>query len=235
MGLRATLESLRDFDTALLANTLDRIDPTPTHEIYMGREIQSITPDLGPTVGVAVTCQMDTSTPKGGTAWDLYYEQIEQIEAMEEPAVWVVQTVGSRPEHECVMGDGMGKTLYAAGCVGAVIDGGVRDVPGLLSVPFAVYCRGATVHHCAFRCEAINVPVQVGGITVEPGEIIHAGAEGVITIARSAAEELVAQAPRMRALEHEAHAILRRTDIPIAEKRRRVAERIEHYGFENKE
>ena len=231
MATISELEQLREYDTALLANLLGYIDPIPAHAYYMSGEVQSVTPSLGPTVGVAVTCKIDASTPEGEHEWEPYWEQVDAMAAMGLPSVWVVETVGSRPAHECIMGDGMAKVLYAAGCVGAVTSGGVRDVAGLLTVPFAAYCRGTVIHHCAVRMKAMDVPVSVGGITVEPGEIIHAGAEGVIKIPERAVGKALERAPAMRLVEHEVHAMWRRGDLSTEAKRRGAAEIIAKHGF----
>ena len=231
MSLTTRLQELRDFDTALLANTIGYIDPTPPHEYYMGSSIQSVTPTLGPTVGVAVTCEIDTSTPGQQADVEGYWQQVEQITAMAEPAVWIVKAVGSRPDHECVLGDGMAKTLRAAGCEGAVTNGGVRDVQGCMTAGFAVYSRGKTVHHCPYRFPKLNQPVELGGITVHPGDVIHANQEGVIRIPASCLDRLALAAARMRACEHEHHCLLRRTDLTVAEKRDSVVEILAKYGF----
>ena len=226
------LEQLQKFDTPMLANTIDYIDPTPQAEIYLAGTIESMTPSVGPTTGMAVTCVADTSTPGGEPDVDLFYQQLEAIQKMNEPVVWVVQTVGSRPDHECVMGDGMGKLLYAAGCVGVVTDGGVRDIPGLTRIPFAAYARLKTVHHCPMRFTRGNEPVVVGGVSIKQGDVIHAGPEGVIRIPSACLPELPEAALRMQAFEREAHAIFGQTALTAQQKRARVPELLGKYGFE---
>ena len=228
---REILEGLRDFDTALLANTMGFIASIPAHEFYVAGGIRSLTPDLGPTVGLALTCKIDTSTPGGEDSIDPFYEQVQRVATRGLPTVWVVQTVGSRPDHECVAGDGMAKMLYAAGCLGVVTDGYCRDIAGCLTVPFAVHCRGTIAHHCAIRIKEVDTPVRVGGISIAPDEIVHADREGIIKIPADAAELLAEKAPQMRALEHEAHLLLRRTDVGPVEKRERVSQMFVRYGF----
>src|SRR6266699_6418410 len=104
--LAISLNELREFDTALLANTIGYIDPTPPQEYYMGGSIGCLTPSLGPSVGIAVTCELESSTPNINADWDLYWKQVDEISEIRLPVVWVVKTVGSRPDHECVLGDG---------------------------------------------------------------------------------------------------------------------------------
>jgi regulator of RNase E activity RraA len=77
------------------------------------------------------------------------------------------------------------------------------------------------------------VPVEIGGITVQPGEVIHAGAEGVIKIPVGAIDKLLERAPLYRAFEHEAHQMLRRTDLSVAEKRQRLRGLLDKYGFKD--
>jgi 4-hydroxy-4-methyl-2-oxoglutarate aldolase len=225
------LEQLVEFDTALIANTIGVIDSTPVHEWYMGSSIQTVTPGLGPTVGVAYTCQLDSSTPGGTASLDEYWRLLDEMEKDERPAVLVVQTIGSRPDHECVIGDGMAKTLAVVGCKGLVTNGGVRDLAGLMTIPFPAYCTGRTIHHGPLRFRAATEPVEVGGITVRHGDVVHADGGGVITIPLSCVRELPSQAVRMLAFEREAHLLLRRTDLRVSAKHKGVQELLASYGF----
>jgi 4-hydroxy-4-methyl-2-oxoglutarate aldolase len=227
----ALLDQLREFDTPLLANTINFIDPTPAHEFYLSAEIQSVTPTLGPTVGIAFTAELDSSTPGGTSETDIYWEQMEAMAKYDLPIVWVVKAVGSRPEHECMIGDGMAKLLLSVGCVGLVSDSRVRDIQGLLTTPFAAYCRGRAVHHGPLRFRSTNRPVEIGGVTIAPGDVVHANADGVIRIPSTCLDELPSAAVRNRAFEHEAHMFLRRADRSPAEKRAHVQQLVAKYGF----
>ena len=131
------LRSLMEFDSALLANTLLYIDPTPAEQLYMGGSIQCQTPAIGPMVGVAVTCEVDSSSPGQAGRMEPFYEHLAEMSRQPGPLVWVVKAVGSRPDHECVFGDGMAKLLHSVGCVGIVTDGGCATWRGYAPSPSA--------------------------------------------------------------------------------------------------
>ena len=71
-------------------------------------------------------------------------------------------------------------TFYAAriGLAGVVIDGAIRDVAEIRQRDFPVYARGVT-HRGPYKDGPgeINVPVQVGGMVVNPGDVIVGDAE----------------------------------------------------------
>lgn len=231
MNLPELIEQLGEFDAPLLANTIGYIDPSPAHTFYMGGSIRDITQFATSTVGLAVTCIMDTSSPEGADDMDGFSRQLESIAALGAPAVWVVKAAGSRPDHECVMGDGMARLLYTAGCRGIVTDGGVRDVAGLLTIPFAAYARGRTVHHCAMRVLATDIPIEVGGITIRPGDMVHASADGVIRIPETCLDGLPARARDMRALEQEAFGLFRQRGLSSTARDEAVGKLLEKYRF----
>lgn len=230
--LAELLARLAQFDTALVANTVEALRPATGHEWYLSGAIQSVTPELGPTVGVAYTCELDSSSPGGEPAMDDYWRLLEMAEAETLPVVWVVRTVGSRPEHECVLGDGMAKTMRSVGCVGLVTDGGARDLAGISGASFAVYCAGKTIHHGALRFGAATEPVEIGGVTVRHGDVIHADHGGVVRVPSDCLADLPEALVRMTAFEREAHAWLIRPDVKMAAKREKVQQLLTQYGFD---
>ncbi len=108
------------------------------------------------------------------------------------------------------MGGLMGTAMAARGYVGAVIDGGVRDVAYLRKIGFPVYATGivpsTSVHH--YRFGGSQIPVQCDGVTVNAGDIIAADGDGVVVVPRARAEEVLTLAKQMDFKEHSMYAVI---------------------------
>jgi regulator of RNase E activity RraA len=122
------------------------------------------------------------------------------------------------------MGGLMGTAMSARNYAGAVIDGGVRDVAYLQKIGFPVFALGivpsTSVHH--YRFAGSNVPVICDGVTVNPGDIVVADADGVAVVPRAAAEKTLALAQQLDYKEHSMYAII--------EKAKSIVEAVKQVG-----
>ena len=98
-----------------------------------------------------------------------------------------------------VFGELMGTTAVAAKLGGIVVDGAIRDVPGLAALGFPAFSRTVSPGACDKDGPGeINVPIACGGTVVMPGDIVVGDEDGVVVVPRADAEEVLA---RVRALE----------------------------------
>ncbi|WP_019547905.1 RraA family protein [Streptomyces sulphureus] len=106
-----------------------------------------------------------------------------------------------------IMGDNLAQRFAVHGAAGAVVDGYVRDGAIVEDLPFPVFARGLTPAG-PFKNGpgTIGEPVAVGGVVVNPGDIVAADGDGVIVIpphraheALAAVEEIVAREQRLDA------------------------------------
>ncbi|KQU86790.1 dimethylmenaquinone methyltransferase [Variovorax sp. Root318D1] len=88
-------------------------------------------------------------------------------------------------------------SFYAAtiGTVGVVLDGAIRDVAEIRERDFPVYARGVN-HRGPYKDGPgeINVPVSVGGMVVNPGDIVVGDQDGLMAFTRDEAELLIEKA-----------------------------------------
>ncbi|MDC8829910.1 RraA family protein [Alteromonas gilva] len=76
------------------------------------------------------------------------------------------------------------------GIAGFVIDGVIRDLGEVREMGFPVYARGVVPKPGAKKCvDPLNQPVNCGGVTVHPGDIIVADEEGIAVIPKASAAE----------------------------------------------
>ena len=105
--------------------------------------------------------------------------------------VIVVDTGGAR--RTAVLGDLVATKARHRGIAGFVVDGLIRDLPGILALGnLPVFSRGITPVGPLHRGPGeINYPVAVGGIVVQPGDVIVGDLNGVVVVPRESASDLV--------------------------------------------
>jgi 4-hydroxy-4-methyl-2-oxoglutarate aldolase len=105
-----------------------------------------------------------------------------------------------------LMGEIMTQQCMALGVVGVVIDGAVRDSEAIRELGFPMYAAGINPNGpTKFIPGRLNHPISIGGVSVNPGDLVVGDADGVTVIERDkaaamlplAAEKLAAETQRI--------------------------------------
>jgi 4-hydroxy-4-methyl-2-oxoglutarate aldolase len=80
-----------------------------------------------------------------------------------------------------------------SGCVGAIVDGAVRDVVKMTAMGFAVFARGTCVYDSKDRNRVIDVdvPVEIDGVRFSPGDLVFADADGIVVVPQAAEAKVI--------------------------------------------
>jgi regulator of RNase E activity RraA len=88
------------------------------------------------------------------------------------------------------------RTARVRGMAGMILDGGVRDVARIRGLGLPVYAASVSPATAAGRYASVaaNIPVQCGGVTINPGGILAANEDGVVTVPKDKAQEVLTRA-----------------------------------------
>jgi RraA family protein len=109
----------------------------------------------------------------------------------------VIDANGSR--QYAVLGDLISTKAKHRGIAGFVVDGLIRDLPGIQELDFPVFARGTTPIGPLHRGPGeINFPICCGGRVVNPGDVLVADGSGIVVVPRNILSELVDRLERNR-------------------------------------
>ncbi len=161
---------------------------------------------------------IDHSFRLSGRAYTIKYEPFDPenpgtvgdyIDDLEPGTVVVLDNAGR--EDATVWGDILTYLAHKNGVAGTVIDGANRDVHECLRLGYPVYSRSYSMRTGKDRVqvEALNVPVSIGGATVEPGDLMRGDSDGVVVLPKDQENKILETAEAIEEAEEKIRASLR--------------------------
>lgn len=177
-----TLERLRQFDTPTICNVIELFDVRPRNAGFMNASIKANFPEMPPMVGMASTAAFRSDAPPGtGDAYGSLEAQVESFAALGGPAVVVFQDLDDPPVG-ATFGEVMCSTYKAFGSVGLVTSGGGRDLLQVQAIGYPVFTGSTICSHAYCHILHVGLPVRVGSLAVNTGDLLHGDANGVTNI-----------------------------------------------------
>jgi 4-hydroxy-4-methyl-2-oxoglutarate aldolase len=181
------LEKLRGYDTPSVGNTIATYPKNPLclgiydpwrGNWYTDQSVHCIYPELGRTIGYAVTVVYSLPDPSYGRL--SFNDVIDALGKSKKPSIVVIkQEFPPEILQRVGLSGGIMTTAFkACGAVGVITNGPSRDVDEIRPMKFQYLMSGVTSGHGNFEIKAINVPVSVAGMDVAPGDVIHMDENG---------------------------------------------------------
>jgi regulator of RNase E activity RraA len=173
-------------------------------------------------VGFAATVKIRGSAPP--TADGIYPDRTDwwdYILSVPAPRVIVVEDCATRPGVGSLLGAVHTNIVRTLGCIGAVTNGSVRDIPALESMAFPVFAGHVCVSHAYIHIVEMGVAVKIGGLEIKSGDLLHGDVHGVQTIPIDVAARVPAAAADITRQEQVIIALCRSSEFTL-EKLRKI-------------
>ena len=186
------LDHLRAFDTPTICNALEVIQGARLTTGFTTAHMVCAFPDLEPIVGFARTAQIKALTPSTlppAEAKALKIGYYEYLVSGPVPAITVIQDLDPDPGFGAFWGEVNTAVHRGLGVLGCVTNGSFRDLDAI-DPRFQLLAGKVGPSHAHVHVEAIDVPVEIFGMKVEPLDLIHADRHGAVVIPGDAAFKL---------------------------------------------
>ena len=197
---KSQFEELAALDSPTVANAIEHFKVRPRVHGYAGASIRCLIPGQGTMLGYAVTCKGDSTTEgKDRREHTALYRAIHALQPF--PAVVVIGDDGdpAKIDLSCHAGEMMATTMKRVGATGLVTNGCLRDIVEIRGLGgFHYYGRGLVVAHGQPCIYDVGATVNIGGMEVKPGDLLHGDENGITVVPAEIASQVAEQALKVR-------------------------------------
>jgi 4-hydroxy-4-methyl-2-oxoglutarate aldolase len=139
-------------------------------------------------------CKTTLWSERTGTDPNPYEKELLAVDTCEPDQVIIAAAGGST--RSGIWGELLSTAARNSGCVGAIVDGCVRDVAQMKEMRFPVFARATSPYDSKDREEvtAIDVAVEIAGVVFHPDDLVFADVDGIVVVPAQHEEEAVRRA-----------------------------------------
>jgi regulator of RNase E activity RraA len=193
----ADLEFLRSLDTPTVCNLIEMVAPERRGSFYTVRHLHCPFPELPPMVGFAKTVTIRTrdKVPLGEAGYmQKRLDYLDYVAAEPRPGIVVIEDLdGQYVGYGAFWGEVQSNIHKALGCLGTITNGSIRDIP-MIPPGFQMLAGSISPSHAYVHVEDYGMPVNIHGMAVESGNLIHADRHGAVIVP---ADKIAAMRPAL--------------------------------------
>lgn len=196
------LEFLKSTDTCTVSNAIEGFDVRMRNEGFVHGATRCMFPSLAPVAGYALTGRIRTSAPPIANL--CYYHRMDfwhYVASLPGPKMIVVQDADRIPGTGALFGEIHARIAAALGCVAYLTNGTIRDLAGIRDAGFQCFASGTSVSHSYAHVVEFGEPVEIGGLKISSGDLLHGDCHGVLKIPSDVIEGLPQAVAEIRARE----------------------------------
>ncbi|MCD8349841.1 MAG: hypothetical protein LUC93_04435 [Planctomycetaceae bacterium] len=215
---------LHQFDTPSITNVVATYPKNPEFCLglyhpwegrwYADETLRCMFPEHGRRAGHVVTCVYGMPDPGFGRLG--LADVFDAIAAAPKPVVLAVKQ--NFPPHikakNGLVGGNMMTAFKSLGVVGLISDGPSRDLDEIRPMEVQYMLTGVSAGHGPFEVQAVNVPVEICGMDVAPGDIVHMDENGAVKFPAEHLDAVLERAAKLQEIEGKRQERMRQTDDP---------------------
>jgi 4-hydroxy-4-methyl-2-oxoglutarate aldolase len=190
------LEEYRRLSSCVVASAIETFRVRLPNTGFANSSVQCLFEDRRPLIGYAATARIRSSDPPM-EGHGYYYDRTDwwqHILEIPEPRVVVIEDMDQPPGLGAFIGEVNANILRALGCVGLVTNGSVRDLNEIRLTSFQMFAGSISVSHAYAHVFDFGGTINVGGLEVRPGGLLHGDRHGVQTVPPEIAAKVPATA-----------------------------------------